>query len=252
MVSRNKYRSAGDGGGCRFNGRAMSDWVGRLDGFAMQRGSGSHRAKFALKGWSMSNPVQVTPSRRGRWLAGLPSLSVAVGLALIYNFVPSWTWQLSVLGRVMFRAVVVLFGMIGLAQIASAWSGTKGTIATPGFGRHRMVLPVEGIVYLVIMFSMFIGAMLTKSNMLLLVFALMAGPFVINGWMTYGMLRSAGAARTAPHRAMVGELFSVELELTNDRRLLSIWVMAVRDAITHPREDLVANVLFAQIGRAHV
>ena len=34
---------------------------------------------------------------------------------------------------------------------------------------------------------LFTGAMLTKSNMLLLVFALMAGPFVINGWMTYGM-----------------------------------------------------------------
>jgi uncharacterized protein (DUF58 family) len=195
---------------------------------------------------STTNPV--ASARHKRWFSGLPSLAVAAALMLSYVCFPRWTGGLSVLGQFLYRSVVVVFAMIGLAQIAAAWSPTKGTIATPGFGRHRMVIPVEGIVYLVIMFSLFTGAMLTKSNMLLLVFALMAGPFVINGWMTFGMLQSAGVTRNAPRRAMAGELFGVELVLANSRRLLSIWVMSVRDSIHHRREDLSATVLFARVG----
>lgn len=195
----------------------------------------------------MANAIPATSNRRRKWLAGIPALAVAIGLALVYYCFPSWTNSLSVLGRVLFRSVVVLFGMVGLAQIASAWSPTRGTIATPGFGTHRMVVPVEGLVYLTIMFALFTGAMLTKSNMLLLVFALMAGPFVINGWMTFGMLQSAKVSRTAPPRAMVGELFSIELTLSNSRPLLSIWIMSVRDSIHHTFEDLTATVLFARV-----
>ena len=195
----------------------------------------------------MSNAVPANSSRRRRWLAGLPALGVAAVLVLVYFLLPRWTDDFSVLGRVLYRSVVVLFGVIGLAQIAAAWSPTKGTIATPGFGKHRMVVPVEGIVYLTIMFALFTGAMLTKSNMLLLVFALMAGPFVINGWMTFGMLQAARVTRNAPCRAMAGELFGVELVLANSRRLLSIWIMSVRDSIHHRREDLSATVLFARV-----
>ena len=195
----------------------------------------------------MSKAAPVNSRRRTRWYAGIPALAVAVALALSYYCFPRWTANLSVLGRVLFRSVVVLFSMIGLAQIAAAWSPTKGAIATPGFGKHRMVVPVEGLVYLTIMFALFTGAMLTKSNMLLLVFALMAGPFVINGWMTFGMLQAARVTRSTPQRAMAGELFGVELVLTNSRRLLSIWIMSVRDAIHHVREDLTATVLFARV-----
>jgi uncharacterized protein (DUF58 family) len=89
--------------------------------------------------------------------------------------------------------------------------------------------------------------MLTKSNMLLLVFALMAGPFVINGWMTFGMLQATRVARLAPPRAMAGELFSVELTLSNTRPLMSIWIMSVRDTISHVHEELNATVLFARV-----
>lgn len=195
----------------------------------------------------MANAVEVISVRRPRWYAGLPFLAVAFALGLVDYYFPAWTAGLSVLGRVLYRAVLVLFGTVGLAQVAAAWSPTRGTIATPGFGKHRMVVPTEGIVYLTIMFALFTGAMLTRSNMLLLVFALMAGPFVINGWMTFGMLQSARVARTAPRRAMVGELFGVELTLSNSRPLMSIWIMSVRDAIQHIREELTATVLFARV-----
>lgn len=183
-----------------------------------------------------------------RWISGGLFLSGALCLALFEYFFPNSMLRFSIPGRVAYRALMALLGVVGLTQIASAISATRGVVAAPGIGKHRMVVPVEGIVYLVIMFALFTGAMLTKSNMLLLVFALMAGPFVINGWMTYGMLRSAQVTRTSPRRAMVGELFSVELELANTRRFLSIWVMSIRDTIMHANEDLVANVLFARVG----
>lgn len=186
-------------------------------------------------------------NRRPPWWAAIPALAVSVAVAAVYYFNPQWTSKLSIAESIFIRTMIALFGVVGALQLFAAWSPTRGSIATPGFGKHRMVVPVEGIVYLVIIVALFTGAMLTKSNMLLLVFALMAGPFVINGWMTFGMLQSARVTRSAPPRAMVGELFGVEMTLANTRPLTSIWIMSVRDAVHHDREDLTATVLFARV-----
>lgn len=195
----------------------------------------------------MSNAVETRLSYPKRWYAGVPALAVALAISAGYLGVPKWSSDLSAFGHFVVRSVITAFGIIGLIQTAAAWSHIRGTFATPGFGKHRMVVPVEGIVYLTIMFALFTGAMLTKSNMLLLVFALMAGPFIINGWMTFGMLQATRVMRTAPPRAMVGELFAVELTLSNTRPLMSIWIMSVRDTIVHVREELIATVLFARV-----
>jgi uncharacterized protein (DUF58 family) len=195
----------------------------------------------------MSNAVEARPSYPKRWYAGVPALAVAFAISAAYLGIPKWSSDLSAFGHFVVRSVITAFGITGLVQTASAWSHIRGTFATPGFGKHRMVVPVEGIVYLTIMFALFTGAMLTKSNMLLLVFALMAGPFIINGWMTFGMLQATRVMRTAPARAMVGELFAVELTLSNTRPLMSIWIMSVRDTIVHVREELTATVLFARV-----
>lgn len=195
----------------------------------------------------MSNAVEARPSFPKRWYAGVPALVVAAIMSVCYLAVPKWSSELTVFGHFVVRSVITAFGSIGVIQTAAAWSHIRGTFATPGFGKHRMVVPVEGIVYLTIMFALFTGAMLTKSNMLLLVFALMAGPFIINGWMTFGMLQAARVTRTTPPRAMVGELFSVELTLSNTRPLMSIWIMSVRDTIEHVREELTATILFARV-----
>lgn len=195
----------------------------------------------------MSNAVPQTSSWRSHWWVGalLLTISIITGLTVWLN--PQWTNRFSIPGVVGIRLVIVLVGVVGLVQLATAWSPTRGAISTPGFGKHRMVIPVEGIVYLAIIVVLLIGAMLTKSNMLLLVFALMAGPFVINGWMTFGMLQAARVSRSAPCRAMVGELFAVELSLANSRPLTSIWIMSVRDTIHHVSEELKATVLFARV-----
>jgi uncharacterized protein (DUF58 family) len=47
---------------------------------------------------------------------------------------------------------------------------------------------------------------------------------------------------------MAGELFGVELSLSNRHPLLSMWMMAVRDEVAHARETLLADVLFARVG----
>ena len=195
----------------------------------------------------MSVSVPGAAIQRHRFWWGITLLSLATAIALAYVLIPRWTSNLSMTGDFLVRSAIALLGIVGLAQFLSAWSTTRGAIATPGFGKHRMVVPMEGIVYLAIIVVLLTGAMLTKSNMLLLVFALMAGPFVINGWMTFGMLQATRVSRSAPRRAMSGELFSVELTLTNTRLLNSIWIMSARDTIDHAEEELNATVLFARV-----
>jgi len=195
----------------------------------------------------MANATQSNRTR-GRWFVGVPALALAISLTVAYFRLPNLTANWSLTEVIGFRTFVVFVGTVGLAQIAAALSSTRGTVATPQFGSHRMVVPTEGIVYLAIMFVLFTGAMLTKQNTLLLVFAMMVGPFVVNGSLAFGMLRATQVVRSAPRRAMAGELFGVELSLSNRHPLLSMWMMSVRDEIAHARETLSADVLFARVG----
>ena len=195
----------------------------------------------------MTNAAQSIRTR-GRWLVGVSALSLAIGLTVASFWLPNLTANWSVIGDIGFRTFVVFLGTVGLSQIAAALSSTRGSLAMPRFAGHRSVIPPEGLVYLAIMFVLFIGAMLTKQNTLLLVFAMMVGPFVVNGSLAFGMLRATRIVRSAPRRAMAGELFGVELNLSNRHPLLSLWMMSVRDEIAHDRESLSAEVLFARVG----
>jgi uncharacterized protein (DUF58 family) len=116
-----------------------------------------------------------------------------------------------------------------------------------GFGRHRVSLPRPGQFYLVIMIVIFSGSLLGRSNMLMLVFSLMAGPFVVNGWITYSMLKRTAVERVVAERAMAGEPITVELVLVNRKRLMNCWLMSAHDAIQNGEERLDASVLFARV-----
>jgi uncharacterized protein (DUF58 family) len=115
------------------------------------------------------------------------------------------------------------------------------------FARHRVSLPRTGQFYLVIMILIFSGSLLGRSNMLMLVFSMMAGPFVINGWITYSMLKRTAVERVAPVRVMAGEPMTVELVLANRKRLMSCWLMSVRDTIENADEHLEPALLFARV-----
>ncbi|MCA9070310.1 MAG: DUF58 domain-containing protein, partial [Planctomycetaceae bacterium] len=112
---------------------------------------------------------------------------------------------------------------------------------------RRVALPPSGLAYLVIMIVLFVGSQLGQSNMLMLVFSLMAGPFVINGAVIVIMLQKLTVDRVVPETAMAGELIAVELKLRNGKTVFSSSLMAVTDTLANDRERLQTGVLIARV-----
>ena len=179
--------------------------------------------------------------------AGVLPILFALLLTAVYFRVPQLTAKWSMPVHTFFRGFVVLIGLSGVLRVIETLSKYGPARSWFLVSKHRMSIPLEGWIYLGIIIVLFTGAMLTKQNPLLFVFALMAGPFVINGWMTFGMLQAARVQRELPRRAMQGELFPVEIELRNSRPLFAIWMMSIRDQISHPNETLVGTVLFSRV-----
>ena len=61
------------------------------------------------------------------------------------------------------------------------------------------------------------------------------------------MLQSARIHRDTPRRAMLGELFSVDITLENQRAFLSLWMISICDQIKHAHDQLEATVLFSRV-----
>ena len=83
--------------------------------------------------------------------------------------------------------------------------------------------------------------------MLMLVFSMMAGPFVVNGWITYSMLKRTELERVLPERVMAGEPLTIELVLVNRKRVMNCWLMSAHDQIRNADERLDPSVLFARV-----
>jgi uncharacterized protein (DUF58 family) len=111
--------------------------------------------------------------------------------------------------------------------------------------QYRVRMPREAVIYFFILLVLCAGALMGGSNMLMLVFGLMAGPFVLNGQVTLVILRRLSVARGLPAHATVGETFRVKLTLTNRKRLMSSWMVTVEDTVQGPREHLLPVALFA-------
>lgn len=112
----------------------------------------------------------------------------------------------------------------------------------------RVLVPREGLVYLGIMLVIAIAALTggnpDTGNMLLLVFGMMAGPFVLNGWLVVGMLTRLSVSRSIPAATQAGTYFSVDILVRNDRRFLSSRLLEVRDVIQGHRIQQQAGVTF--------
>ncbi len=121
--------------------------------------------------------------------------------------------------------------------------------------RNTVTLPREGLVYLVIMIVAFVGSLIGRQNMLMLVFAVMAGPFIVNGGVAFTLLKKNRLTRRLPERAMAGEIVSVEIEFKNRKWWFNSWMMMVRDRVGHESHskagthDIVLDpaVLFASV-----
>jgi uncharacterized protein (DUF58 family) len=132
-------------------------------------------------------------------------------------------------------------GNLLLGRWLSRWTRRIGM-------RSRVVLPREGIVYLGIMLVIAVGALLGHSNMLLLVFGMLAGPFVLNGWVVISMIDKVDVARHLPLNASAGEFFSVDIRITNNKRWLASRLVEVRDVIQRQRLRSEASVTFVRVG----
>lgn len=110
--------------------------------------------------------------------------------------------------------------------------------------RYRVHMPREALVYMSILAVLCVGALVGHSNMLMLVFGLMAGPFVLNGQATLAILKRLSVKRALPEHATVGENFTVKLGLQNDKRLLSAWMVTAEDVVQTSEEQLQPAILF--------
>lgn len=193
---------------------------------------------------------------RGRSLA-LGLFSVFVGLFLVgaYFTNPRLHASGNSLLFVVYVGVGGLLLLLGarilLGGVFARWSRWRGHGITRWY---RASMPVPALAYLGILFVLLVASMMGRasqaaSNMLLLVFGMMAGPFVANGSITFMMLRRAEARRTLPPRAVVGEPVAIDIELRNYGKLFSSWMMTVRDTLNGPTGQQQGMVLFTRVGR---
>ena len=179
-----------------------------------------------------------------RWLPGILLVALAMALAGLPKLLPMFALSWSESGRLLFWGIVAVTLLAGLVRLAMSLLPEPPHRRIAPLRRHRILIPKEGVVYLVIMIVLFVGSLLGHENMLMLVFAMLAGPFVINGWAAFAMLKGSQVSREAPRRAMCGELFAVELTLRNTRAWMSLWMMQVRDTVTGCGEVLGPTNLF--------
>ncbi len=118
--------------------------------------------------------------------------------------------------------------------------------------RSRMLLPREGMIYLGIMLVIAVGALTggnpDTGNMLLLVFGMMAGPFVVNGWIVVAMLARVHVVRTHPLTAPAGAFFSVEMIMRNGKRVMSSRLVEARDVVEGNQLREEPSVTFVRVG----
>ncbi|MEY3457602.1 MAG: hypothetical protein RL215_759 [Planctomycetota bacterium] len=153
-------------------------------------------------------------------------------------------------GRIALFGLGILFLVLA---VLSAVIGQKLSAFTQRFGLGpRVLVPREGLICLGIMLIIAVAALTggnpDTGNMLLLVFGLMSGGFVLNGWVVVGMLARISVSRTLPNSAAAGSFFTVEVSLRNDKRRLSSRLIEVRDLVQGADVRAEPRVVFVRVG----
>lgn len=196
-------------------------------------------------------------------LPGLLSLIAGCGQLLAYWKFHDYTRNWPEVLRFGNYAVAFCLTLWGLLQVVADWqkksaaatsrtslaNGSRTFKAKPRRSQrlqYRVNIPVEGIIFLFIMIVLFVGSMLGRENMLLLVFSLLAGAFVTNGFISFNMLRRLSVKRQIPSLVTAGEPTNIYLEVKNRKRM-AVWVLTVSDTIANERETLRASIVFTRI-----
>lgn len=190
-------------------------WILREYGTRVKRMAGDGTKKRRI-------PLEFSASFLLQMLGAVASFLAALVIPLNY---PEIDFSSSIILGIV-GCVFLAFGLINLIF------GRRIAVVMQRMGMHsRVTLPREGLIYLGVMLMLAIAALLGQRNMLLLIFGMMAGPFVFNGWVVMTMLQRVSVTRRLPQSGQAGEHFSVEIDIQNNKRLLSSRLIQVRDVI---------------------
>lgn len=195
----------------------------------------------------MNEPFPIDDTKRRVPIAGITAIVCGSGFLLALQRL-SWLEEHR-LGTSHWILIAVSVSLLlwGVKSLLATARSSQTVTSRPVWNRNRMAITREGIVYVAIMSVMFLGSIIGRTNMLMFVFAMMIGPWVLNGWIAFSMLRRLQAKRILPHRVMAGELVSVELEIANHKWILNSWLLAARDRVAHVRDRFQATALFVRV-----
>jgi uncharacterized protein (DUF58 family) len=95
--------------------------------------------------------------------------------------------------------------------------------------KRQVRLTYEGLLYLLVLSAVLVGATARQLNLLMLLGAMLAGPFLFS--LIYGRLalRRLAVKRVVPDHLRSEQRLSVEVQLSNRRRWLRLWSIRVDD-----------------------
>jgi uncharacterized protein (DUF58 family) len=187
-------------------------------------------------------------SRRsdGMWL-WLTAIVVGASLVVVFFTQPALAGRQGPLVTLVYLGIgagACVWGLYGLWKRAR-WKGRRAMRATER--QHHIYMRRQAWAFVVILVVLCLGALVGQSNMLLLVFGLMLGPFVLSGQVTLATLSGLTVSRKLPQHAIAGENFTVRLKLSNRKRLFPSWMIAVRDRISNAAEVFYPAALFTHV-----
>jgi len=98
---------------------------------------------------------------------------------------------------------------------------------------------IEGLAFIVMLGFVLAGSLVRQINLLLALFALMAGLPLMNALLVRATLRRLHVSRRIPRNVNAGDLLMAELDLENRRRRLPSWAVTIEDEIR--RQDASAD-----------
>jgi hypothetical protein len=107
--------------------------------------------------------------------------------------------------------------------------------------KRRTSICLEGWYYLVVMAFVCAGGALREINLLMVLFGLMLGAFLLSWRLVRRSTRGLEFKRRAPHVVRAGELFTVDVEVRNSNRRGDAWALVIDDLVqqTAPRTTAV-------------
>jgi len=120
--------------------------------------------------------------------------------------------------------------------------------------RQRLAITLAGLCYLAVLVFLFTGATLRDINLMMLMFGMMACPYVYNWRSVVVSMSKLDLERRLPRRIGAGDLLEVAIVATSRHRWFGSWTVSVEDAIrregaARSEEPLRTKLLIPRVAR---